>query len=132
MIGERSSHTMARLHHLALRTRDISTLVDFYREWFHVEVTREALPRSVWLALEHGAVLMIEAAEADEPNPPAGSFELVAFGVSVEQREALRARLVAAGRLEAETAHTLYFRDPDGRRVGVSSYEFPGQGSGDC
>ena len=31
----------------------------------------------------------------------------------------------AAGvRVEDRTEHTLYFRDPDGRRLGVSSYEF--------
>ncbi|MGK0362643.1 MAG: hypothetical protein ACI9U2_004964 [Bradymonadia bacterium] len=26
--------------------------------------------------------------------------------------------------IESETEHTTYFRDPDGRRVGVSNYTF--------
>ena len=115
---------MPGLHHLALRTHDIAQVVRFYQEWFELQVLRDATPRSVWLALEGGVVLMVEAAGAQEPPIPVGSLELVALRVSVAQRAELRARLLVAGRLEAETAHTLYFRDPDGRRVGASSYEF--------
>ena len=115
---------MARLHHLALRTRDITQVARFYQDWFGLQVVRDMPPRSVWLGLDEDAVLMVEAAGPEEPSIPAGSLELVALRVSVEQRAALRARLLAAGRLEAETAHTLYFRDPDGRRIGASSYEF--------
>jgi hypothetical protein len=40
----------------------------------------------------------------------------------VPERAALRTRLAEAGMLEAETAHTVYFRDPDGRRVAASSH----------
>src|SRR3954470_18148409 len=115
---------MARLHPLALRTRDVASLVQFYREWFELPVLRDLSPHSVWLGLEGDAVLMVESASAEEPSIPLESLELVAFRVSVEHRSALRARLVVERRLEGETTHTLYFRDPDGRRVGVSSYAF--------
>ena len=57
-----------------------------------------------------------------EPPPPPGSLELVAFAVSVAERLRLRAELVSLAMLEAETEHTLYFRDPEGRRLAVSSY----------
>jgi catechol 2,3-dioxygenase-like lactoylglutathione lyase family enzyme len=113
---------MARLHHLALRTPDVSRLVTFYRAWFGLDVARDAAPRAVWLALDPMAVLMIEQAQPGEPGIPGGSLELLALALSSEERAALRERLVRAGLLEAETQHTLYFRDPDGRRVGVSSY----------
>jgi catechol 2,3-dioxygenase-like lactoylglutathione lyase family enzyme len=113
---------MIQLHHLALRSRDVPSLLRFYQQWFQLEVARDALPRSVWLSLGPGSVLMIEAAAVDEPGVPVGSQEFLAFRVSSERRTALRAELLAAGMLEAETAHTLYFRDPEGRRVGVSSY----------
>ena len=113
---------MAVIHHLAMRTRELERLVAFYESWFGLRVVREARPRSVWLELGPGAVLMLEAAELDEPGVPEGSRELVALAVSVGEREQLREKLVAAGRLEGETQHTLYFRDPDGRRVGASSY----------
>jgi catechol 2,3-dioxygenase-like lactoylglutathione lyase family enzyme len=113
---------MARLHHLALRTQDLPRLLAFYQRWLGLAVQRDQQPRSVWLALEHDAVLMLERAAAAEPHVPLGSLELVAFAVSLAQRQTLRAELLQAGLLEAETEHTLYFRDPDGRRVALSSY----------
>jgi catechol 2,3-dioxygenase-like lactoylglutathione lyase family enzyme len=113
---------MARLHHLALRTHDLERLLAFYREWFGFELVRDARPRSVWLMLEPSSIFMLERAEQDEPPLAAGSRELQAFAVSADERAHLRERLLGAGLLEAETEHTLYFRDPDGRRVAVSSH----------
>jgi catechol 2,3-dioxygenase-like lactoylglutathione lyase family enzyme len=113
---------MAAVHHLAFRTRDLERLVAFYAAWLEAKVIRDARPRSVWLELGVGTVLMLERAEGDEPPIDARSLELVAFGVDAKARPELRARLSAAGLLEAETEHTLYVRDPDGRRIGFSSY----------
>lgn len=113
---------MARIHHLALRTSDVDKLVAFYAAWLGLEVVRDQRPRSVWLSLEREAVLMVERAEPTEPAIGEGTRELCAFAVTLREREALRARLLEASLLEAETEHTLYFRDPDGRRVAVSSY----------
>jgi catechol 2,3-dioxygenase-like lactoylglutathione lyase family enzyme len=115
---------MPRLHHLALRTQDLPRLLAFYQRWLGLHVRRDQRPRSVWLALEPDAVLMLELAAADEPRVPSGSLELVAFAVTVEQRLQLRDQLLQEGLLEAETEHTLYLRDPDGRRVALSSYPF--------
>lgn len=112
---------MSRLHHLALRTPDVERALAFYQHWFGLAIARDARPRAVWLSLE-GSLLMIEQAEPSEPAVPAGSLELIALAISSDERSALRERLVHAALLEAETAYTLYFRDPDGRRVGVSSY----------
>jgi hypothetical protein len=40
-------------------------------------------------------------------------------------RASWTARLAAAGvAVEAQTEFTLYFRDPDGRRVALSAYDF--------
>ena len=61
---------------------------------------------------------LLERAEADEPAPVASSMELVAFAATPE----LRARLEATVPIEGRTSYSLYFRDPDGRRVGISSY----------
>jgi catechol 2,3-dioxygenase-like lactoylglutathione lyase family enzyme len=113
---------MVALHHLALRTRNLDALAAFYRDWFGFQVVRDARPRSLWLGLEHGAVLMIEHAQEDEPAPDPRSLELLAFRSSLAERAGLRDRLLVEGMLEAETEHTLYFRDPDGRRVALSSY----------
>jgi catechol 2,3-dioxygenase-like lactoylglutathione lyase family enzyme len=117
---------MTRLHHLALRTREVDRLVAFYESWLGLSVVRDTRPRSVWLGLGSDAVLMIEKAQEKEPPVPANSLELAAFAVSAERRARMRDELVRAGLLEGETQHTLYFRDPDGRRVGVSSYPLSG------
>jgi glyoxylase I family protein len=105
-----------RIHHVALRTTDLPRLERFYGDVLGFAVLRRDEARgSVWL--EAGdAVLMLERAGPGEPAVPPGSMELVAF--AVDDKEPWRARVAA----EAETAHTLYFRDPDGRRVAVSSY----------
>ena len=68
---------------------------------------------------------MLETRAAGEPPIDPRSLELFAFTASEAQRLTLRARLVAQQMLEAETEHTLYFRDPEGRRVALSSYPLP-------
>jgi len=107
-----------RIHHVALRTLDLPALERFYRDVLgFTEERRDDTRGSVWLEAG-GAVLMLERADAREPTVPPGSMELVAF--AVDDKEAWRSRV----EVEAETAHTLYFRDPDGRRLAVSSYPF--------
>ncbi|MCA9615775.1 MAG: VOC family protein [Sandaracinus sp.] len=112
-----------RLHHLAFRTRDVAALEAFYVEVFALEVRRRDGARSVWLGLGD-AVCMIERADAHEPPPNAGSMELVALAVSDDAaRDAVEARVLArGGAIEGRTGYTIYFRDPEGRRLGVSTY----------
>jgi catechol-2,3-dioxygenase len=101
-----------------MRTRDVARLERFYAGQLGLPVLRRDEARgSVWLDAG-GTVLMLERAEAGEPPVAPGSKELLAF--AVEDKEPWRARVA----VEAETAHTLYFRDPDGRSVAVSSYPF--------
>jgi catechol 2,3-dioxygenase-like lactoylglutathione lyase family enzyme len=101
----------------------VEGVVGFYREWLGLGVVRDLLPRAVWLkGGDGGAVLMVERAGAGEAMPPVGTLDFLAVAVSDAERRELRERLVAAGMLEDETEHTLYFRDPDGRRVGASSH----------
>jgi catechol 2,3-dioxygenase-like lactoylglutathione lyase family enzyme len=117
---------MPAVHHLALRTRDLDALRAFYERWLGAAVVRDRRPRSLWLELGPGAVLMLEAAEPGEPAPDPCSLELIAFRIEASERPAVRERLLAAGLLEAETEHTLYFRDLEGRRLGLSSYPLSG------
>jgi hypothetical protein len=81
-------------------------------------VTRRTAGRSVWLDAG-GTILMLEIRDEGEPALPTGSKELVAFTIEAGLRE----RLLEAGiPIEARTSYTLYLRDPDGRRIGLSSY----------
>ncbi len=116
---------MARraLHHLAFRTRDLPRLAAFYRDVLCLETRpggREG--QSVWLALGEG-LLMIELADEGEPSLPEGSLELLALRCERDETQTFRARLDAAGvTIEATTRFTVYFRDPDGRRVALSHH----------
>jgi catechol 2,3-dioxygenase-like lactoylglutathione lyase family enzyme len=114
-----------RIHHIAMRTADLERLERFYVDVLGFAVVRRrqgARPESVWLDAGE-AVLMLELAGDGEPAVMPGTMELVAFGVDEEDKEAWRTRIEGGGgRIEAETAHTIYFRDPDGRRIGASTY----------
>ena len=114
------------LHHIALRTIAPAELSDFYvRVCGLVPVagapTNAAGP---WLSAG-GTIVMIEPRGVDEPGPTAGALDLLAFqaaqpdlpsviGFLTEQRVAV----------EATSQFTAYFRDPDGRRVALSTYRF--------
>jgi catechol 2,3-dioxygenase-like lactoylglutathione lyase family enzyme len=110
-----------RVHHIALRTADVEALVSFYGATLGLDVLRPGQGGSVWLDAG-GTIVMIERADAAEPDIPPGTMELVAF--AVKDKEEWRRRLEGASvAIESETAYTLYFRDPDGRRVAVSALE---------
>lgn len=114
-----------RLHHIALRTRDPARLERFYADVLGLAVTRRDGDRSAWMDLGEGAVLMIERAGKDEPPPQPGSMEMFALAIPEGAHASFRERLARAGvAIEHATAHTLYLRDPDGRRVGLSDYRF--------
>src|SRR5690242_19748213 len=104
-------------HHLALRTSDVVGLAAWYREMFDIVEARDLLPRSIWLGLAHDSMLMIEARGDDEPAPSPGSMEMFAMRVTPSFRELIKQRAVDRGCYDGETEHTVYVRDPEGRRV---------------
>lgn len=111
-----------RLHHLALRTADPASLARWYAALFGLRVWREQPGGSIWLGLDDAA-LMIEPAGSGEPGVPAGTMEFFALRVSPDGRDAFVERCAREGvAVEHGTAFTVYVRDPDGRRVGVSCY----------
>ena len=114
-----------RVHHLAFRTRDLAQLERFYVHAVGLTVVRRNETRSVWLDAG-GSLLMLEVAEPVEASAPHGAMDLVAFEVAPDQRALYTDRLARAGvALEGSTDFTLYVRDPDGRRIGLSSYPAP-------
>ena len=114
-----------RIHHVALRTVDVARLERFYVDVIGVPRMERPHGTSTWLDAG-GTILMIERNDDGEPALDPTSKELIAFGISPGEHAAVLARLERAGvRIEARTEYTLYVRDPDGRRVGVSSYPDP-------
>jgi glyoxylase I family protein len=114
-----------RIHHLALRTGDVPRLEAFYRDIVGLTLAHDARPHgapSVWLSAGE-ARFMIEPRGDDEPRTDPRSMELVAFAIDPGERAVFEARLDGAGvAVEQRTDFTLYFRDPDGRRIAVSHY----------
>ena len=97
-----------RIHHVAFRTHDLPRLEAFYRDLLGLSVTRTS-ETSTWLAAGD-AHLMLERKDEGEPDTP-------------EERAECTRKLEEAGvPIEAETSFTIYFRDPDGRRVGLSHH----------
>ena len=109
-----------RIHHVAFRTHDLPRLHAFYTS-LGFETTRSDA-RSVWLR-SGDAILMLEAAEPEEARDLGASKELVAFEVTIEQRQALHTKLESIRvPTDGATPFTTYVRDPDGRRIGFSHY----------
>ena len=114
-----------RVHHLAFRTSDLARLERFYVDAIGLAVVRRDEGRSVWLDAA-GAIVMLEQRDHGEPEPTPGAKDMVAFAVAPDTRALCTDRLARAGVVvEASTDFTLYVRDPDGRRVGLSSYPTP-------
>lgn len=111
------------MHHLAFRTRDLPRLEAFYVNVLGFTLKSGGTQgRSVWLDAG-GAIVMLERADTEEVGVDPRSMELVAFAIERSARAGCESALRAAGvAVEATTAFTVYFRDPDGRRVALSHY----------
>jgi catechol 2,3-dioxygenase-like lactoylglutathione lyase family enzyme len=117
------------LHHVALGTQRVDELAAFYRDVVGLPELRRHLSdnaelRSVWLDMG-GCILMIERTSqpAREVNGIGSGPFLLAFRVSVEQRQQVEERLFALGIvIESRSEFTSYARDSDGNRIAFSSY----------
>jgi glyoxylase I family protein len=119
-------------HHLAIQVRDLAATERFYREVLGLAVIKRwpardgAGERSVWLDVGDGAFLALErvAGGATVPEDAARpGLHLVALRIERAAREAWVQRLAAAGvAVEARTGFTLYVRDPERNRVGLSHW----------
>jgi catechol 2,3-dioxygenase-like lactoylglutathione lyase family enzyme len=112
-----------RIHHLALRVRDPERSLAFYSGLLGLQVLRrnqaDSGLRSVWLRAGD-AILMLER-ELVGTGPSAGSGHLLAL--AVDDLEGWETRLLRAGvAVDGRTEHSLYLRDPDGHRVGLSRF----------
>lgn len=111
---------------MAMRTADPPALARWYADLFGLGLLREQPGYSVWLRLDDAA-LMIERASPGEATVAPGSMDLLALRVTAQERDAFVERCARLGvAVEHRTDFTVYVRDPDGRRVGVSCFDgFP-------
>jgi len=118
--------TVADPHHLALRVADVERAIGFYGGLLGLSVRRR-LPeadgrlRSAWL--QTGSLVLMLERQLRGEGPTSGSGHLLAF--TVTNLPAWEKRLTGAGvALDDRTPNTLFVRDPDGHRVGLSNFAF--------
>jgi glyoxylase I family protein len=120
-------------HHLAIQVRDLAAVEGFYRDVLGLGVLRRwpAEPpatgeRSVWLDAgggDGGFIALERVAAAAERAPDAPGLHLIALRIAPGEREAWEQRLARAGvAVTHRTAFTLYLRDPEGNRIGLSHW----------
>lgn len=126
MVVRRRGAQVPRLHHLALRVADCERALSFYSGLLGLPEVRRleegGVLRAVWLAAGE-AVVMLERTLRGA-GPAAGSGHVLAFEAG--PLGPWEDRLAAAGvPIDDRTDTTLFIRDPDGHRVGLSVYPFP-------
>jgi len=109
--GERAR--LVGVNHVALEVGDIDEALAFYRRIFDVEL-RGRGPGMAFIELGDQFI----ALSARRPGTP---DETRHFGLVVDDRDKVRAALLAAG-VEASRGRSLDFRDPWGNRVQVVDY----------
>ena len=121
---------MLPVHHLAVLVADLARAEAFYAGVLGLPVLRRhdddaGRPRAVWLGLGGDAFLALERGDpaGGRRDATAPGWHCVALGITVDEREAWRARLAAGGApVERESPYTLYARDPDGNLIAFSHY----------
>jgi hypothetical protein len=124
------------VHHVAIKVQDMARAERFYVQTLGLTVLRRwTAPdgqgeRSLWLDLGGGAFLALErssndgdALVADDPG-----LHLLALRIERAERAAWIERLAKAGApVYHQTAFTIYCRDPEGNRIGLSHWPDPVQ-----
>jgi catechol 2,3-dioxygenase-like lactoylglutathione lyase family enzyme len=121
-------------HHLAIQVKDLNKAERFYVDILGLKVIKrwpsedQKSERSIWLSVGAGEeFLALEACDADRPptpfRDPHGGLHLLALRIDVKDRENWEKKLVARGvEIVHRTRWTLYLRDPEGNRLGLSHF----------
>ena len=122
------------MHHIAVKVADLAAAETFYVSVLGLSVLRRwptpdgRTERSLWLDVGHGAFLALERAAASTPakTEDAPGIHLIALHIARGEREAWIAKLTQAGHpVYQQTDYTIYVRDPEGNRVGLSHWPDP-------
>jgi catechol 2,3-dioxygenase-like lactoylglutathione lyase family enzyme len=119
-----------RIHHVALRVADCTRAAEFYCALLGLPEMRrfagEDGARAVWVRAGDGVIMLERSLKG--AGVEKGSGHVLVFAVN--DLTAWETRLQEAGvAIDDRTAYTLYVRDPDGHRVGLSVYRFDTAGA---
>ena len=112
-----------RIHHVALRVADVARALGFYAGVLGLqELERRGSSDGLAAAwLEAGEIVLMLEQRLRGQGAGAGSAHVLAF--HIDDVAAWETRLAAAGvAIDDRTPHTIYVRDPDGHRVGLTTY----------
>ena len=121
-------------HHLAIQVKDLAAAERFYGETLGLKVVRRwpredgRGERSVWLSVGAGEeFLALELCDADRPaapfRDPHGGLHLLSLRILASDRAAWEQKLAVLGiEIVHRTRWTLYLRDPEGNRLGLSHF----------
>lgn len=130
----------AGVHHLAIAVRDLEATASFYqsvlglpllRRWPAIdgaEIEGAHADRSVWLDLGAGAFLALERTDGRVParDDQLPGLQMFALRITAAARSDWERRLAeAVVPVIHRTAYTLYVRDPEGNRIGLSHWPDP-------
>ena len=123
------------IDHVALTVRDVPRSVAWYRDVLGLERRYEDVWGDCPAVVGAGTTaLALFPARVPEPGPPPGREVLavrhIAFRVDRAAFARARAHLAAHGIAptfqDHTAAHSLYFADPDGHQLEITTYELPG------
>jgi glyoxylase I family protein len=119
-------------HHLALQVSDLERTAAFYRGVLGLEerarhLREDGSLRSIWLDLPGGGFLALEACTGtvsrDDFHRDAPGLHLLALGIDPAARGDIERELERLGvPVVHRTRWTLYIRDPEGNRIGLSHH----------
>jgi catechol 2,3-dioxygenase-like lactoylglutathione lyase family enzyme len=120
------------LDHVALSVRDVARSVAWYQDVLGLERRYEAVWGDFPAVVGAGTTaLALFPTPVADPSPPPGrevlSVRHIAFRVGREAFERARGHLASRGITptfeDHAAAHSLYFADPDGHRLEITTYD---------
>ncbi|HET9597846.1 MAG TPA: VOC family protein [Anaeromyxobacteraceae bacterium] len=122
----------AAIHHVAVQCADLARCERFYREVLGLSVLRrwpreEGGDRSIWLSVGDGSFVALERSAEPPGEAPwrdgKAGLHLLALRIPAADRARWEARLAEHGvPVVHRTRWTLYLRDPEGNRIGLSHH----------
>ena len=120
------------VHHVAIKVRDLARAEKFFVQTLGLAVLQRwpaqegQGERSIWLDLGAGAFLALEKSSSEAFIADDPGLHLLALRIERAERPAWIERLAKAGvPVYDQTTFTIYCRDPEGNRIGLSHWPDP-------
>jgi glyoxylase I family protein len=122
---------LSGVHHVAIKVADLQRAETFYvrvlglpvlKRWPSLDGQQD---RSVWLDLGAGVFFALERSDGALPAKPedAPGIHMLALLIPRSERESWIEKLASAGHpIYEHTSYTIYVRDPEGNRIGLSHW----------